>query len=133
MEYITLPYRILRKFGPLLDVFLRSYIVMHWLRMVKLHQKYQRLYPNNYYLCKFEDLVNDPEAQLHRLCDFLEIDFKDQMLELSLQNSSLVPRHQAKGIDASAAERWRGKVSPLTSKWVSFWSKKRLLELGYSL
>ncbi len=132
-EYITLPYRLLWRSEFAVEVILSTNFIMHWLRVARLHQQYQQLYPNNYYLCRFEDLTNDPETQLRKLCDFLEIDFTDRMLRLSYQNSSLIPRHQAQGIDASSANRWQKHLHPLTKKWLTLWSKKYLLEFGYQI
>lgn len=133
MEYVTLPYRILGRSKPVLELFLSSYIIITWLRLIRLHHQYQRRFPNNYRLCRYEDLVNDPETCLRELCTWLEIDFNRAMLQHTFQNSSLVPRHQAKGIDSSAIDRWRKHLHPLTNKWMTLWSKKELLELGYPL
>jgi hypothetical protein len=131
MEYITLPYRILWRSELALEMVLSTNFIFHWLRAARLHRQYQELYPHNYHLCRFEDLTSDPETHLKKLCASLELDFSDRMLNLSYQNSSLIPRHQAQGIDASTANRWQKHLHPLTSKWLVWWSKKYLLEFGY--
>ena len=36
---------------------------------------------NNYRLFRYEDLLADPERVLRELCDFIETDFTEEMLE----------------------------------------------------
>lgn len=131
-EHITLPYRLLWRVEPLLEIVLSFHIATTWLQIVRLHHRYLRSYPHNYYLCKYEDLVSDPETHLKKLCDFLDIEFTDQMLHLSYQNSSLVPRHQTQGIDSTAAERWRQHIHPATHRWLVFWVRRHLREFNYA-
>ncbi|RLA95829.1 MAG: hypothetical protein DRG83_18080 [Deltaproteobacteria bacterium] len=130
---ISSRHRILRKSPLLYEAHLSINIAIHWLRVAQLHHQFQQLYPDNYYFCKFEDLVHNPRTHLKRICDFLEIDFTEAMLHQSFQNSSLIPRHQARGFDATAANRWRKHLHPLTNKWLVWWSRKQLLEFGYQL
>jgi len=132
-QNISSRHRIFRQSPLAYEAYLSIDIAIHWLRIAQLHHQYQQLYPNSYYLCKFEDLVSDPGAHLKRICDFLGIDFVETMLKLSFQNSSLIPRHQVQGFDAAAADRWRKHLHPVTNKWFVWWSKKHLLEFGYQL
>jgi hypothetical protein len=133
IEYITLPYRILGRSQLLLEMSLSTIFIIHWLQAIQLHRRYQQRFPDQYYLCRFEDLTGDPEGEVEKLCHFLGIEFDRQMLELSYQNSSLVPRHQAQGIDVSTSNRWRNYLHPLTNRWLLLWSKKYLVEFGYQL
>lgn len=130
---VSLRRRILQPSRLTYEVHLSINLTIRWLRIAQLHYQYQRLYPKSYYLCKFEDLVSDPRTHLRRVCDFLEIDFTETMLKQPFQNSSLIPRHQAQGFDATAADRWRKHLHPVTNKWLVRWSKKHLLEFGYQL
>ena len=69
--------------------------VYEWRRSYRKLIKNQLKYGNNYYLIKYEDIVNEPSKSLKELCDFLEIDFDPDMLFMSRQpgwlgsNSSL--------------------------------------------
>jgi hypothetical protein len=126
-------YRLIRRSALTFEMYISSNIIANWLRLAQLHQQYQKRYPQNYYLCRFEDLVNQPRVELQKVCDFVEIDFTEAMLQQSFQNSSFAPRNQAQGFDNSAAERWRRHLHPLTNRWLLWWSRKRLQEFGYQL
>jgi hypothetical protein len=109
-------------------------IIANWLRAIRLHRKYQRLYPERYIAIRYEDVVSEPEPQLRKLCDFLGIDFNEAMLQQTVLNSSFVSASETvKGFDTSALNRWRQNVHPLVGKWFRLWCKKQLLEFGYQL
>src|SRR5207247_787777 len=50
---------VLRKLGPVFDLYSSLNTILTWLRVVRLHHRYQQLYPDRYYLSKFEDLICD--------------------------------------------------------------------------
>jgi hypothetical protein len=120
-----------RKSAAAHEMFMSLNVIIHWLRVVQLHHQYQQRYPDNYYFCRFEDLISDPETQLGKLCDYLGIELTQAMLHLSFQNSSFVPRGQVQGFDTSAVDRWREYLSPALNRWFVFWGRKHLLEFGY--
>jgi hypothetical protein len=97
--------------------------IILWLRVIQLHDQYQQLYPNNYYFLKSEDLVSDPKAHLRKLCDFLEIDLTERMLQRLLTG-----RDFGVGIGY-----WRRYLHPVTNKLVVSLCRKYLLEFGYPL
>lgn len=133
-ENVSLRYRIVRQSELILDIYLSLNVLIHWLRIVQLHYQYQRLYPHNYYLVKFEDLISDPKTNLRELCDFLEINFSEAMLQQKVVNSSFVSRdEQVQSFDTSAIDRWRSYLHPVTNWWFVLWCKKHLLEFGYPL
>jgi hypothetical protein len=115
------------------EMYMSLNVITQWLRVVQLHHQYQKQYPDNYYFCRFEDLISDPETHLGKLCNYLGIELTETMLQQSVQNSSFVPRRQVQGFDPSAVDRWREHLSPAINQWFVFWSKKHLLELGYQL
>jgi hypothetical protein len=125
---------ILRRSELALKMYLSLHVLITWLRVVQLHHRYQRLYPNNYYFVKYEELIRDPKTQLQELCNFLEIDFTDVMLQQTVVNSSFVARQdQVQGFDATAIERWRKYIPPAVNRWLVLWCKKYLFEFGYQL
>ena len=57
---------------------------------------------------RFEDLVSQPQQQLTELCNFLDIDFEPDMMNVAQSNSSHLSEKSGKsGIDSGAADRWR--------------------------
>ena len=120
-----------RKLGVLFELYSSLQIILPWLQMIRLHHRYRKLYPNQYYLSRYEHLVCAPQDSLRDLCDFLEIDFTEPMLQQSVINSSYVPNSQIAGFDMSAIDRWREHLHPLINKWFLLWCRKRLVEFGY--
>jgi len=108
------------------------YITISWIRAVRLHYTYKGLYPNNYILSQFEDLVSDPELKIKEICDFLNIEFHSDMLSPRKDISSFYSKKGATGFDRDTLVRWKHYLSPGIKKWIFFWTKKYLEQFGYS-
>ncbi len=106
-------------------------VMLDWFRVIRLHHEYERRYAGRYYLSKYEDLILDPRGTLHRLCDFLGIDFVEEMMQQTMPNSSFAPRNQVSGFDTSAIDRWRQYLHPVINEWFVIWCNRRLSEFGY--
>jgi Sulfotransferase family len=131
-QNVALPYRLLKQSSVIFEVFLSLNVLVTWLRIVRLHHRYQQLYAANYYLSRYEDLITDPHTHLDKICRFLEIDFTQEMLEQTVVNSSFGSRQdQKQGFDVSAIDRWRDHIHPVINKWFILWCKKYLVEFGY--
>jgi hypothetical protein len=123
------PYKQLVRLGFLFDLYILLQTTLVWLESVYRCTKYSRMYPNNYYPLRFEDLVKDPDAQIRQVCDFLGVDFQKQML-----NQIVVSRgFQAgqAGFDSQAADRWKEYIGPWINRWFLFWFRRPLKQFGY--
>jgi len=110
------------------------HVTITWLYAVRLHRKYIKRYPEHYLLLKFEDLISQPEINIRKLCDFLNIEFDANMLQPK-QAASSFKQEQAKGItgfDVQTLARWKRYLKPWMQKWMFFWTGKYLKELGYN-
>lgn len=128
-----LRYRAIRQSKSAFEVYISINVITNWLRLVQLHRQYVEQYPQNYYLFKYEDAINDPAFQIKKLCNWLEIDFTPEMLQHSYQNSSVTQPQHMQGFDPLAAERWRDHLHTYTNRWLVFWSKGHLKDFGYTL
>jgi hypothetical protein len=124
-------YRLFQRSPAGYDAFLTLGISANWLRAAQLHDCYRQRYPNRYYLVRFEDLVTEPRQQLARLCQFLEIQYSEVMLERRVVNSSFVPRDQVLGFDPSVTSRWREHLHPVTNRWLRLLCGRHLADFGY--
>lgn len=120
----------LRLLQPVAPLFIVLYITVAWLRAAHLHYRYQQRYPQNYYLAKFEDLVNAPVATVQALCRFLGIAFDPAMLNPPTVDSSFA-RTQERGFDAGALTRWQSVLKPWMAAWLWLWAGKALKKFGY--
>lgn len=127
---VTPPFKQLQGF----DVLFKLYIVLQttvmWSESIRRCLRYKRLYPDNYYLQRFEDLVSEPENCIRRLCDFLGVEFQEQMLKQKVVSQGF-QLGQA-GFDYRAATRWQERIDPWINTWFSFWFRKYLREFGYA-
>ena len=133
-EKYTLPLfnRMIRKTGIIFELYSSSITILGWQQAIQFHRRYKACYSGRYYLSKYEDLIRDPETALRNVCNFLEVDFIEEMLQPTVVNSSFVPKGQSPiGFDVSAIDRWRKHVHPLIYKWITLCCKKQLLEFGY--
>lgn len=97
---------------------LRSWFNYHPLTISKLWnssaKKISKSIDNkNVHLIKFEELLNDPELVVRKLCDFLDIEYHDEMLLVPDADSSLVKDIPGKiGINRSKTKQFmNGKLS----------------------
>lgn len=62
-------------------------------------------------ISRYEDSVRDPEAEMRRFCDFLEIDFDDRMLDHSLfQKADGTPWPSSKEVYATSDNSWQQQM-----------------------
>ena len=58
---------------------------------------------------RFEDVLTDPEKEVRKLCEFIDIPYDDKMLAVPMVGSSLIPDNTSrKGVDKTRASNWRG-------------------------
>jgi hypothetical protein len=126
---VTFPFKQLNRHDTLLKLFIMLQTTAVWLEAVLRYHRYAKLYPDNYLLVKFEDLVTDPEKHIGRVCEFLEIEFQDKMLEQEVVSVGF--RWKETGFDGQAASRWQEHIDPWIDRWFSFWFRNYLKEFGY--
>jgi hypothetical protein len=127
-KYPGLPKWLADPLDPPYEVF---HIGQVWLKAVRLHSQYEALYPHNYHMVRFEDLVTNPERQITAICQFLDIPFEPTMLEIVVVGSSYQAQKTG-GFDTSALERWKAHLNPLARVWYATLAKKHLKRFGYT-
>lgn len=117
----------------LYNLIIMMHVTITWLYAVRLHRQYIKQYPQNYLLLKFEDLISQPEINVRKLCQFLNIEFDNNMLEPGQVASSFAKEREigATGFDLQTLTRWKLHLKPWMQKWMLMWTGKHLRELGY--
>jgi hypothetical protein len=111
-----------------------SLVIGQYRQAARIHLQFQHL--SNYKLFRYEDLLAEPEKTLRELCEFIQIDFTEDLLHPEKgihehQPSSLTGKQQ-KAFDASAAVRWQ-TVIPAFDKWlITRLTKRSMRTLGYN-
>ena len=119
---------------PIVEAMMAVYILRLWLDAARLHARYARAYPNQYMLLRFEDLLQDPEQHIRRVCDFIHTPFKLSMIEeVSSVGSSFTERRivGGAGFEKSTADRWKERIHPLSKAWLTTFSGRELDHFGY--
>jgi hypothetical protein len=102
-----------------------------WRMAADLDDAYRERFHDRYILCRFEDLVEEPEPIVRRVADFVGVPYAPQMLDRKVVSSSFIERGTT-GIRAEASDHWRGELDPLLARWVSLLSGSRLARYGYA-
>jgi len=129
-EAVTVPYKQLSRIGFLFKLFIMLETTLAWRESATLLKKYRRLYPDRYYLLRFEDLVSEPEPHIRALCAYLGISFQQELLNQIVVSKGFQAGQS--GFDAQAAQRWQKHIDPWIERWYSFWFESDLKSFGYS-
>lgn len=58
---------------------------------------------------RYEDLVAKPESEVRRICEFLSLDYSEELIQIESRNSSF--GETAPGIRADTVDRWRTELN----------------------
>ncbi len=112
-----------------------------WSRYNKNLLDLKLVYPKNYYLLKYEDLVLRPEETVRSICRFLEIKFDEQMMEYRKSTikrfedytEAITKKHESlmKPIDAKMMEKWKTQLTKKQIEQLEYSTYKVASQLGY--
>ena len=124
----------LRRVAVVYDLYVSTGFIRGWNRVLQLHLKYQALYPDQYRLVRYEDVVLNTETTVRELCRFLDVEFSEAMVTSQVNlNSSFAGVRQAPGIDKQGIDRWQGHMPTLLRRWFRLWCKEPAGRYGYAL
>lgn len=105
-----------------------------WLNAARWHAYCEECYPENYAMVRFEDLVTEPEQQIRRLCNFLNVAFEPAMVgEVQVIGSGYQTQHRgAAGFDQGALYRWKANLHPAVGLWFAIIGGEQLKKFGYA-
>jgi hypothetical protein len=89
---------------------------LRWADCIREGERQRAKRPDEVLLVRYEDLVTRPQEELQRVSEFLGIDYDDDMLAVEKTDTSKL-QHQDwfsnlwKGINTSAMDKWRTKMS----------------------
>jgi hypothetical protein len=98
----------------------------------------KRLPPDTFYAVRYESLVADPEGELRKLCDFLDEDFHEAMLEPH-RVTDVVPERKhwhenlKTTVNTSAVESWRKGLEPWEVGLMETVLRHKLKRNGYEI
>ena len=102
-----------------------------------LMRKYRKLFGDHFYVLVFDRLLEDPDAELKRVCDFLDIEFHPTLRCPTILgqpwggNSWYVENYD--GIDKRPLTHWQDKISQLEIKYVNRHFQDVVEEFGFKV
>ncbi len=94
---------------------------------------YKEFGPDRVYIQKYEDLVADPEPHVRDLCDWLDLSFSKDMMNVAMSNSSFSNFNDAHGISTEAVARWKKRLDDTEIALIQSVAKAKMIEAGYAL
>lgn len=87
----------------------------------------------NYLIIKYEDLLSHPEAQMRMICDFLNLPFSENIIQL-LGNKMEEEKNYVKSFfDTSKIDKWKTQLSSKEVKKIEKIQGTLLQKMGYEL
>jgi hypothetical protein len=98
----------------------------------------RRAEPGRYFQLKYEDLIMRPREELSALCEFLEEDFDEAMLDHTVAAADIVPkraRHHTltrSQVDPSRIDAWRAALTPEQIGLIELVCRRAMRRNGYA-
>ena len=108
------------------------YCIIQFKNAYKIHEKCLTL--ENYYLSRYEDLVQDPKTSVRNLCRYIDVPFKMMMLNPPSVDSSYGDGSSKKmiyGFNKSSINKWENNISTAEKYILKIVLKKEMYGLGY--
>lgn len=87
--------------------------ITRWASVSFLARYYQKKYPRQIQVYKYENLILHPHETIIHACNFLKIDFNEKMLDAKVTNSSFQDgKQQDKTFNRDNIDRWKDMLSP---------------------
>lgn len=83
----------------------------------------------HFYFMKYENLILEPEKEIRAICDFVEIDFDDELLNVEVVNQK--EDKGRKGFLKEAVNRWQKMLDSNQIKAIELTTMKNRKMLGY--
>jgi hypothetical protein len=118
------------------------YHALTWRRLAALAEEYMRRYPGRFVICRFEDLLEDPGAEMKRLDEFAGIPFEPHQIADERGNGAQLPddwdqlssywkERVTKPPDRSRAYVWRRSRDAREIQFLTALMNPYLIRYGY--
>ena len=100
-------------------------------------RKFSELEPDHFYVLNYDELLRSPEEQMRKLCEFLEIQFHPNLLEITLGGQPKarmgwsVGQHETNRISTKPLEAWKKQLPPLAIRLVNQYFQDVIEDYGF--
>jgi len=129
------PGGILRRYNwnPIVSFLLRRimlfYVFIQFFWASKVHSRLKS--QKNYFLVKYEELLNNPLFTIQKLCEFTNTKFDDRMSNPKRGQYSSITGERKGGFDPNSAIRWKNEILPFENKLMAYLTKSSMKRFDY--
>lgn len=114
-------------------------VTKQWQNVIQIQERHQ--HDPNFYTMIYETLVKQPEAELDKLCRWLNVEFSSSMLEFYSKNAQegLVPEREMgwhsrtlQPVSRDRINSWEAELHPADLQALELLNGKNLHKLGYT-
>lgn len=106
-------------------------------KVKKVEEAFSRLPQGRTMEIRFEDLLTSPYDKIKGICDFLGVQYEDEMLKFYESSHKFIGEHHSelifKPISDSSAAKWKKKLSPSDNRIFEFVAYDCLKKHGYEI
>ena len=110
-----------------------------WRKYVEMHAQLEKeLSEDKYMMLRYQDLIDDSEGMLRKICEFLGVSFEEQMLEFYKREEEGFAESEKswkqgtlKPIQENRNEEWKSALTPWQIYLVEKRAGKRMEEMNY--
>lgn len=103
-----------------------------WKRSYDEGEKLKLQISKSFYQIRYEDIVNNPDTELTKLCIFLEEDYDPDMKNVVISNSSFNETNGKFGLCGDPLIRWKRSLTQSELLFVNLLTKEYRHKLGYT-
>ncbi len=104
-----------------------------WNKYVSAGQYFGQQHPQHYYEIQYEDILNEPEKTITNLCQFLNIEFNDKIINFNKSSSAGKTRLLTLPLQTDNQAKWKHKLSPRQLRLFEALAGETLHRCGYDL
>lgn len=107
-------------------------VCLSWNKAARQMEMLSKSIPNKFYIIRFEDLVEFPERELRKLCEFIGEDFDESMLDIDVTNTHFDKPKESSGFSKEVLNRWQSKLTSDQKYLVDMFTSEYRKKLRYS-
>lgn len=91
-------------------------------------------YDSRVFTVRFEDFLQQPQETLQKICNFLEVQYQDNMLDVAQVGSSNISDNpERRGINPEVSDYWKKNLNATDIYWCQKINKSLMETYGYTL
>lgn len=116
-----------------LQIFNTYHAAYTWDKYVTAGKVFGAKHPESYFEIHYEDILNQPEEAIKKLCAFLQIEFNDSVINFKKSNGSGKTSLLTKPLQTNNQEKWKSKMSTKDINIFESLAQNSLKDCGYQL